>query len=94
MRFGLFSRKERADSPALAQIKAWVRELSGVSEETVISANEIVCADPSCPGAETIILVMEPGRATRALKVSLAAEEVTREDLAAAIAADSAEKAR
>jgi hypothetical protein len=93
MRLGLFGRKERPESQALAQIKAWMRELSGVSEGTVISANEIICADPSCPGAETVILVMEPGRATRALKVSLAAEEVTREDLIAAIAADRAEKA-
>ncbi|MFC7398640.1 hypothetical protein ACFQU1_15680 [Chelatococcus sp. GCM10030263] len=93
MRFGLFGRKERPESQALVQIKAWVKELSGVSDETVVSANEIICADPSCPGAETVILLMEPGRATRALKVSLAAEEVTRDDIAAAIAADHADKA-
>jgi hypothetical protein len=93
MRFGLFGRKERPESHALSQIKIWAREMSGVSEDTVISANEIICADPSCPGTETVILIMEPGRATRALKVSLAAEEVTREDIAAAVAAGRAESA-
>jgi len=94
MRFGLFGRKERPESKALAQIKVWVRELAGLGEEAVISANEIICADPSCPGAETVILIMEPGRATRALKVSLAAEEVTRDDIAAVVAADQAEETR
>lgn len=87
MRFGLFGRKDkRGENAALAAIKAWVRELSGVPEETVIAANEIICADPSCPGTETIILIMEPGRETRAVKIGLAADEVTREDVAAALA--------
>ncbi|MBS7696068.1 MULTISPECIES: hypothetical protein [unclassified Chelatococcus] len=89
MRFGLFGRKEkRGENPALAAIKAWVRQIAGLPEETVIAANEIICADPSCPGTETIVLIMEPGQETRAIKISLAADEITRADVEVALAAE------
>lgn len=87
MRFGLFGRKDkRGENPALVAIKLLVREIAGLSEDTVIAANEIICADPSCPGTETVVLIMEPGQETRAIKISLAADEVTRADVAAALA--------
>ncbi|CAH1654333.1 conserved hypothetical protein [Hyphomicrobiales bacterium] len=92
MRFGLFGRKDkRGENPALIAIKAWVREIGGLPQDTVIAANEIICADPSCPGTETVVLIMEPGEETRAIKISLTADEITRADVEAALAAGQGE---
>ena len=49
--------------------------------------NEIVCADPACPGTETVILVMAPGRPARAVKVAKPMAAVTEADVASALAA-------
>ena len=85
MRFGLFG-KGAADkavaSEAATRIKADIRDLLGLAEEAVIAVNEILCADPACPGTETVILVMNPGEKTRAFKAQMAMSELTREALA------------
>ena len=88
LRFGLFGRKAGDDGTkaALATLKERVRSLLLLPDEATVAVNEIVCADPACPGLETVILVMEPGRRTRALKVAKAAAEVTDEDLRTAAA--------
>ncbi|MEI5667195.1 hypothetical protein WBO78_19755 [Bosea sp. CCNWLW174] len=87
MRFGLFGRdkREAAGADAAAQIKRQVRELLGLPENVVIAVNEILCADPACPGTETVILVMKPGEKTRAFKVQMGLAELTPEALAQAL---------
>ena len=87
MRFGLFGRdkREAAGADASARIKQQVRELLGLPESAVIAVNEILCADPACPGTETAILVMKPGEKTRAFKVQMGLAELTPEALAAAL---------
>ncbi|MBA4220459.1 hypothetical protein [Bosea sp. (in: a-proteobacteria)] len=87
MRFGLFGRdkREAAGADASARIKQQVRELLGLPESAVIAVNEILCADPACPGTETVILVMKPGEKTRAFKVQMGLAELTPEALAAAL---------
>ncbi|MFC5391913.1 hypothetical protein [Bosea vestrisii] len=87
MRFGLFGRdkREAAGADASARIKQQVRELLGLPESAVIVVNEILCADPACPGTETVILVMKPGEKTRAFKVQMGLAELTPEALAAAL---------
>ncbi|MCO4055595.1 MAG: hypothetical protein HEQ16_16420 [Bosea sp.] len=90
MRLGLWKKglgAEEPDAAALARIKAQTREILGLEEDASISANEIVCADPACPGTETVILVMIPGRRTRAYKVQLPAADVTIEALREALTA-------
>lgn len=88
MRFGLFGKggadKAQASEQA-GRIKALVRELLGLPEAAAIAVNEIICADPACPGTETVILVMNPGEKTRAYKVQMAMAEVTPEALATAL---------
>jgi hypothetical protein len=88
MRFGLFGKdkREAAGLDAAAQVKRQVRELLGLPENAVIAVNEILCADPACPGTETVILVMKPGEKTRAFKVQMALAELTPEALAKALA--------
>lgn len=93
MRFGLFGRNEarQGDEARLAAkaaaetLKARVRALLGLPETAVIAVNEILCADPGCPGTETVILVMKPGAKTRAFKLQMAMAEVTPEALAEAL---------
>ncbi|KRE24682.1 hypothetical protein ASE66_05525 [Bosea sp. Root483D1] len=89
MRFGLFGRDKRdaAAADAAAQVKRQVRELLDLPDNAVIAVNEILCADPACPGTETVILVMKPGEKTRAFKVQMALAELTPEALAQALAA-------
>ena len=89
MRFGLFGRDKRdaARSDAAAQVKRQVRELLGLPDNAVIAVNEILCADPACPGTETVILVMKPGEKTRAFKVQMGLAELTPEALAQALSA-------
>ncbi|CAN7713182.1 hypothetical protein LJR009_002178 [Bosea sp. LjRoot9] len=73
-------------SEAATRIKVDVRDLLGLAEDAVIAVNEILCADPACPGTETVILVMNPGAKTRAFKLQSAMAEATRDMLAAALA--------
>jgi hypothetical protein len=89
MRFGLFGKdkREAAGADAAAQVKRQVRELLDLPENAVIAVNEILCADPACPGTETVILVMKPGEKTRALKVQMGLAELTEEALALALSA-------
>lgn len=89
MRFGLFGKggadkggAEKAEaSQAAARIKAEVRDCLGLPEAAAIAVNEILCADPACPGTETVILVMNPGEKTRAYKAQMPMAELTREAL-------------
>ncbi len=90
MRFGLFGRDEarkgdgaKAEAKAMAEsVKTQVRQLLGLPDTATIAVNEILCADPGCPGTETVILVMKPGEKTQAFKLQMAMTEVTREALA------------
>ena len=90
MRLGLFSRKEagrEGEAKAAAKveaerIKAEIRRLLDLAEEVAVAVNEIICADPACPGSETVILVMKPGEKTRAYKLQMPMAEVTADLLA------------
>ena len=87
MRFGLFGRdkREAAGADAAAQVKRQVRDLLGLPESAVIAVNEILCADPACPGTETVILVMKPGEKTRAFKIQMGLAELSPEALVQAL---------
>jgi len=93
MRFGLFgkgSAEKAAAAEAAARIKAEVRDLLGLPEAAAIAVNEILCADPACPGTETVILVMAPGKKTQAIKLQMAMAEVTSPLLSEALSANPA----
>ena len=89
MRFGAFLRGvlggPRADPAAVQQVKSWARDALRAGEDTALVVNEIACADPGCPGAETVILVMEPGRRTRACKIPKLLDDVTEPDVRGAL---------
>jgi hypothetical protein len=84
---GKGSGSTRPDAAATARIKDKVRLILGLPEDASIAVNEIICADPSCPGMETVILIMAPGHKTVAAKVQAAIEEVSDEALTEAVLA-------
>lgn len=63
------------------RVKDHVVEALGRDPDVAVSVSEIVCADPGCPGEETVILVMAPGRRTAACKVGKALADVTEDDV-------------
>jgi hypothetical protein len=67
---GLFDRFRtgRADPEDARRVKAWVREILALADDATVSVNEIACTDPTCPGLETVILVIPAGGGTRAFK--------------------------
>jgi hypothetical protein len=71
----------KPDREILNRVKGWAAATLESGPATAITVNEIVCTDPSCPGIETVVLVMAPGQKTRAYKVSKAADEVTEQDI-------------
>ena len=58
-------RRDKADPDAVARIKGWVRAALGLGEADTVSVNEIDCADPACPGRETVILILREGLPAR-----------------------------
>lgn len=74
-------RRKAQDRSDNERVKAFVFEALGRNPDIAISVSEIVCADPGCPGEETIILVMAPGRKTAACKVGKALAAVTEDDV-------------
>lgn len=85
MAFGLLKRRPRPDAEIVARIKDWARAALGADEAVNFAVNEIVCHDPGCPGTETVILVMQPGQRTWALKIPKAMAGTTEQDVAAAV---------
>ena len=79
--------KPKIAPETLAHVKQITTTVLGLPPETTISANEILCADPACPGQETVILVMIPGQRTRAYKVQAAMADVTEAMLREAVEA-------
>ncbi len=63
-----------------------IREILQLEEEASVSVTEIACGDPACGGAETVILVMRPGRRTEAAKLLKPLATVTEDELIPALA--------
>jgi hypothetical protein len=52
----------KPNAEAVARVKDWARATLQAAPDTAFAVNEIACNDPACPGLETVILVMEPGK--------------------------------
>lgn len=96
MRLGFFGRNgaRQGDEAKIAakavaeRIKADMRRLLDLPEQAAVAVNEIICADPACPGAETVILLMRPGVKTQAYKLQMSMADVTEAELIACLRRD------
>ena len=68
-----------------AEIKAWVRQLTALPENTPVSVAELACRDEGCPDIETVIGIMEADKPIRTVRLHLAIAEVTRDAIAVAV---------
>ncbi|MBB2963579.1 hypothetical protein [Methylobacterium sp. R2-1] len=84
----LFGRAPKPDPAARRRVEAWIREAGGYGPDTAMTVNEIVCADPACPGTETVVLIFAPGEKTRAVKIAGALDALSEADVAAALGQD------
>ncbi|MBY0611247.1 MAG: hypothetical protein K2P80_03595 [Beijerinckiaceae bacterium] len=85
----LFAPPRPRDPIAAERIKGWVRaQMSGdaaIQETIAVTVSEIVCNDVSCPGTETVILIMRPYHTTKAVKLSQPMDQVGEADVVAAM---------
>ena len=84
--FGLFRKPSQAERDRSAAIKDVIREIMALGEDATLSVSEIQCGDVSCPGTETVILVMRPGSRTLAYKVMAPLLEIDRDAVERALA--------
>lgn len=92
----LFMRRRGEAGPerdAARRLADLVRETLDLDAAATVSVSEISCGDPACGGAETVVLVMRPGRRTEAAKVLMPMAQVTPEALMSALAPLGAEGA-
>ncbi|HUB67715.1 MAG TPA: hypothetical protein VL981_09560 [Candidatus Methylacidiphilales bacterium] len=52
----------------IEMIRSWIRPHLGVDVETVIIVRQVDCHNPSCPGFETVVAILEDRR-TRRIKI-------------------------
>lgn len=84
----LFMRRRGEAGAALDASRALAdlaRTTLALDDMATVSVSEISCGDPACGGAETVVLVMRPGRRTEAAKVLMPMAQVTPEALLAAL---------
>ena len=77
--------RSRRDDPGRAdasrRVAALVRAALSLTENDAVTVSEIDCGDPACGGAETVVLIMRPGRKTEAVKFMKPMAEVTEQDV-------------
>lgn len=67
-----------------------LRDRLGLEDDAVIRVTEVACSDPDCPDAETIAILLRPGRRSEAAKVPRSMRSLDGadlDDLAAQLAA-------
>lgn len=67
------------------RITAVTRASLALTEADGVSVSEIACAHPECGDAETVILVMRPGKKTEAVKIQKAMRLATDAEVDAAL---------
>lgn len=83
-----FAPKPRAVAPEIDRVKALVRDLLALPDDSGLTISEIACRDAACGGVETVALVLPPNGETWLLRMPGPAVAVTADTLlGAALAA-------
>jgi hypothetical protein len=77
------SEADMLQTQRISQVKAWVRELLALPDETPVMVTELRCAEVGCPPRETVVAVLRGPGDTRQEKLPRGVDELTREDVAA-----------
>lgn len=85
---GLFARRAERPDPSRVEterVKRIAAALLDLPPGSALTASQINCPDPACPGDETILLILRPGEKTRAVKVAMATVDITEQDVRTAL---------
>jgi hypothetical protein len=77
-------KRQKPDPEDRERVRRWAEAVLG-PEGVSLTLSEVECADPACPGMETIILVMRAGEATQAVKIRKPMAQIVETDLAEAL---------
>ena len=87
----LFAPPKPRDPVAAEAIKSWIRahlkDGRTAPDDVAVTVSEIICNDPACPGAETVVLIMRPYHTTKALKFAKGMDEILEVDIVATLEA-------
>lgn len=82
----LLKRGEKAKAPdATRALTARVRRQLDLGDEVTVSIAEFACGEAACGGAETIIMIMRPGRPVEKIELKMPVAQVGAQELAAAL---------
>jgi len=68
------------------EVKTWVRARLDLGDDVTLTVAELACRDEGCPDVETVIGILAQGQPIRTLRIHLPLAELSRDDIAAAIA--------
>ncbi|RNG35338.1 hypothetical protein EEJ42_04195 [Streptomyces botrytidirepellens] len=74
-------------SPQLRELKQTIRRLLGLDDDTAVVVRQLACTEPGCPPLETVIAVLPMNGRARRWTLHTTAEEITEDDLRAALLA-------
>lgn len=78
----LFTKKSpRPNIEKIHKIKQIIREAVNVSDNAVITVNEIACLEEGCPPIETVVAVLQSNSPTLQSKIHKPINEVQADDL-------------
>lgn len=75
--------KARAIPQKLREIKAWVRDLFELDDDTAVTVSELACRDEGCPDIETVIGLLTAGHPSEVHRLHKPLADVERDDVAA-----------
>lgn len=81
----LLRRGETKFPDATRALAERVRSLLVLGDDVAVSIAELTCGEAICGGAETIILVMRPGRPTEKFELKMPAAQVGEAELRAVL---------
>ncbi|MBC9723820.1 hypothetical protein [Streptomyces sp. TRM68367] len=81
-------------NPRLRELKEAVRSLLDLDEDTAVVIRQLTCTEPSCPPLETVVAVLPMDGPPRRWTLHQPAEQITENDLKAALLTTAPEGAR
>lgn len=75
-----------ADTETVRELSALVRRQLRLDDACAVSIAENGCTHAACGGAETIVLIAQPGSASEVARIAKPMRRVTVDDIAAAFA--------
>ncbi|MBX9396583.1 hypothetical protein K4749_24105 [Streptomyces sp. TRM72054] len=72
-------------SPHLRELKETVRTLLDLDDDTAVMIRQLACTEPGCPPLETVVAVLPMNGPARRWTLHQPTDEVTKDDLKAAL---------